>query len=421
VLPSHVLLQLMVPSNMMPESLRPIPLPDDDVTNRTLSYFDLNSTVDGHKVGVIYIGEGQTTEQEILANVIGSNEYTTFVEGLGTLTKLKDAKFNTQGLDKDNNSDGEFTFCWRDRVTEIVFHVTTMMPTDRTNDPQCSGKKRHTGNDFVNIIFNDSGRPFRFDTFPSQFNYVNIVITPESRASFIAIRTRSYDEANRQFYRVQVMSKPGFPEISPAADTKIVSGKSLPVFVRLLALNASVFSLVWYNRDGGEHVSSWRNRLREIERLRQKHAVVSAIPSPAFNSNYAVPGDRSSVATTTSVTSAMRDVMQRDNLTTRRASATTFLSEQSHRSSVVTSGIEVDSGYNEDGVVDAFVPLFILPISFPVASLLLTIGAGSTFQNGHKLARLHDAVQHKRNTQSSVLGIAQQVPHSLYSFGRVHP
>ncbi|KAH0543335.1 hypothetical protein FGG08_002291 [Glutinoglossum americanum] len=353
ILPSHVFLQFMVPSSMMPESLRPIPLPDDDATNRALNSFDLNSTVDGHKVGVIYIGEGQATEQEILANVIGSSEYTTFVEGLGTLTKLEGAKFNTQGLDKVNNTDGEFTFCWRDRVTEIVFHVTTMMPTNHSHDPQCSGKKRHTGNDFVNIIFNDSGLPFRFDTFPSAFNYVNIVITPESRASFIAIRTRSYDEANRQFYRVQVMSKPGFPEISPAADTKIVSGKSLPMFVRLLALNASVFSLVWYNRDGGEHISSWRNRLREIERLRQKHTVVSAIPSPAFNSNYTVAGDRSSVATTTSVASAMRDAMQRENLSARRASATTFLSEQSHRSSVITSGIEVDSGYNEDGVVDA--------------------------------------------------------------------
>ena len=69
-------------------------------------------------------------------------------------------------------------------MTEIVFHVTTQMPTNLEHDPQCIRKKSHIGNDFVNIIFNNSGLPFRFDMFPSDFNFVYIVITPESRASF---------------------------------------------------------------------------------------------------------------------------------------------------------------------------------------------------------------------------------------------
>jgi hypothetical protein len=67
------------------------------------------------------------------------------------------------------------------------------------------------------------------------------------------------------------MSAPGFPEISPAAEAKLLSAKALPDFIRLLALNASVFSLVWQNREGGEHFSPWRNRLREIKRLREKY------------------------------------------------------------------------------------------------------------------------------------------------------
>ena len=32
--------------------------------------------------------------------------------------------------------------------------------------PRCVGKKRHIGNNFVNVIFNDSGLPFRFDALP---------------------------------------------------------------------------------------------------------------------------------------------------------------------------------------------------------------------------------------------------------------
>ncbi|KAI9839019.1 MAG: Tuberous sclerosis 2-like protein [Thelocarpon superellum] len=355
VLPNHIMLQLMSSSTRTVEATRPIPLPHDDSTNRALAALDRIPTVDGHKVGIIYIGAGQTKEAAILANFIGSSDYTAFLEGVGTLVRLKGAQFNTQGLDREYDTDGEFAICWRDRVTEMVFHVATMMPTNKEHDPHCTNKKRHTGNDFVNIIFNDSGLPFRFDTFPSDFNYVNIVITPESRASFVGTRMRDH-EVQKQFYKVQVMSRPGFPEISAAAESKIVSGQSLPAFVRLLALNASVFSLVWANREGGEHVSSWRNRLREIVKLRDKHA-----GSPTASSVATTPtGPPSSAGTGASVSGLGmagpllgsrldHSIAQRDSLSARRASAATFFSEGlgSHRSSILstaaTATTETDS------------------------------------------------------------------------------
>lgn len=298
-MPSHLLLQLLAP---IPQSYdpatRPIPLPADEVVDRAIRLFDLNSTVDGHKVGVIYIGENQTNEVEILANTVGSPEYIKFLRGLGTLTPLKGATFNAQGLDRVGDSDGKYTFCWRDRVTEIVFHVTTQMPTNLDHDPQCAMKKRHIGNDFVNIIFNNSGLPFKFDTFPSDFNYVNIVITPNPRPTFLASRETAAREQQQEnegesafcpsslpFFTVQVMSKPGFPEISPAAEPKTVSLQALPGFVRLLALNASVFSHVWANRGGGEFVSSWRSRLRDINRLRERYGPkIAPAPSPPTTS-----------------------------------------------------------------------------------------------------------------------------------------
>lgn len=334
ILPSHLLVQLMSPVPQTFESARPIPLPDDEATDRAIRVFDRSSSLDGHKVGVVYIGEGQTDEADILANVSGSNDYLEFLNNLGTLTKLKGATFNTQGLDREYDTDGEYTFCWRDRVTEIVFHVTTQMPTDLERDPHCTLKKRHIGNDFVNIIFNDSGLPFKFDTFPSQFNFVNIVMTPASRASFIATREAESNKGQQQrgqtFYRVQVMSKPGFPEVSPASETKMISLKALPGFVRLLALNASMFSVVWHNREGGEHISSWSGRLREIKRLREKHGprTASAAAAPtSVGAAAAAMGDGSRPS------SSVRDSLN----SLRRTSVATFFtntSEQpSHRSS----------------------------------------------------------------------------------------
>jgi hypothetical protein len=135
-------------------------------------------------------------------------------------------------------------------------------------------KKRHIGNDFVNVIFNRSNLPFNFDTFPSQFNYVNIVITPKP-ASPLSKRNHSTEQQIQRFRTDTTKSKLSPVQISfhlPAAETKIISAKGLPTFVRLLALNASVFSLVWSNReDGGEHVFV-AHRLREIVKLRERYA-----------------------------------------------------------------------------------------------------------------------------------------------------
>lgn len=268
ILPSQVMLQLTTTAFPTPTSMQPIPLPEDDITRRALSTFDRNDIVDGHKIGVLYIDNGQTKEVDILSNTHGSADYEYFLSGLGTKVPLKDAQFNTQGLHAD--FDGEATYAWRDRVTEIVYHVATMMPTNFDTDPSCVNKKRHIGNDFVNIIFNRSNAPFEFDTIPSQFNFFNIVVSPVCRiADDAGTPNMEHTTFESLSYTVQVMSKPGFPEISPAATPRVISGKNLAAFVRFLALNASVFSYVW-NSQGGEHVSSWRNRLREIKRLRER-------------------------------------------------------------------------------------------------------------------------------------------------------
>ncbi|KAJ6264721.1 Tuberin [Drechslerella dactyloides] len=270
VLPSHVLMQLT--TDVSSEMSRPVLLPEDDQTTRAISVFDHIPVVDFHKIGVVYVGAGQTEETEILSNVMGSSDYTDFVDKLGDLIALKGATINTGGLDREHNIDGEFTFYWSDKITQIMFHVTTMMPTNRIHDPQCTGKKRHIGNDFVSIIFNNSGLPYEFNTIPAQFNFVNIVITPEAKTGFIATRLKDYDDADRLFYRVQLLVKPGLPPISPAADAKMVSGKHLAAFVRNLALNASVFAHV-YNEGGNDFVSNWRHRLRAINKLREKLGV----------------------------------------------------------------------------------------------------------------------------------------------------
>ncbi|KAL9608181.1 MAG: hypothetical protein Q9167_006971 [Letrouitia subvulpina] len=298
ILPNHILLQLGSTISPMPIPIQPIVLPDDEFSKRAISTLDRIDTVDGHKAGVIYVAPGQTHESQILANTSGSDNYEKFLAGLGTKVSLQGASFNTQGLDREYDTDGTHTYAWRDRITEIVFHIPTMMPTNLEYDAPCINKKRHIGNDFVNVIYNESGLPFKFDTFASQLNYVNIVITPEEASVILPKPSSTSDDPafhtpletdqdinpSGNFFKVQLQCAPSFPSISPAATPKIVTASALPSFVRKLVLNASVFSLVWSNRGGGEYVSSWRSRLREIRKLRDRYS------NTATSANVAYPG-----------------------------------------------------------------------------------------------------------------------------------
>lgn len=263
MLPSHVLLQMAATADPVSFRKQPVLLPKDDVTRRAIQSFDRLVTVDSHKIGIMYIGPNQVLEKEYLANTCGSSDYHSFLESMGTRVSLSPPlRYNPQGL--QNEIDGTETYAWRDRVTEIVFHITTMMPTKTANDPNSVQKKSHVGNCHVNIIYNRSGLPWDFANFASQLNYVNIVVEPANRSN-------TSSDAPIAFYSIQTLTAPQFPAITPASDPKIISAAQLPQFVRLVALNANVFCQAWNVRDTDtEFPSSWRARLQAIKRLREK-------------------------------------------------------------------------------------------------------------------------------------------------------
>ncbi|KAK4935687.1 Tuberous sclerosis 2-like protein [Elasticomyces elasticus] len=265
MLPSHIILQLVASAATISAGDQPVPLADEDYVKRALELFDRIPTVSSHKVGVLYIGDGQTSEAEYLANTSGTPDFERFLDGLGYVVSLRPPlHYNPQGLEYPR--DGENTIAWRNRVDEIVYHVPTMMPTDMDGDPQFITKKSHVGNCHVNVIFNRSGVPWIFDYFQSQLNYVNIVIRP-------ACCCGHTPDANSMpgFYWVQVITREGFPNMSPAAVPKIVSAAQLGPFVRAIALNASMFSSCWNSKDiDPEFPSTWRARLQQIKRLRER-------------------------------------------------------------------------------------------------------------------------------------------------------
>jgi len=74
-----------------------------------------------HKIGVVYVGRGQSTETEILANTFGSSRYLQFLGGLGTLLRLPDAPSRMVylgGLDT-RGTDGTVAYCHHDIISQV--------------------------------------------------------------------------------------------------------------------------------------------------------------------------------------------------------------------------------------------------------------------------------------------------------------
>ncbi|KAJ1569682.1 Tuberous sclerosis 2-like protein [Nowakowskiella sp. JEL0078] len=176
--PSFVMLQLTpYPEHHTREM--PYLLAEDDTTTRAISVLDRTPIVDLHKVGLVYVGPHQCHESDILGNTHGSRTYNMFLHSLGHHVRLKNCRHvNTGGLDTTDNLDGEFAlYYWHDDFSQLIFHTTTLMPTSSVDAAQ-TAKKRHIGNNYVLVVWNESGNDVAFDTFPGQFNVAHVVITP---------------------------------------------------------------------------------------------------------------------------------------------------------------------------------------------------------------------------------------------------
>ncbi|KAK9383269.1 uncharacterized protein V2V93DRAFT_129890 [Kockiozyma suomiensis] len=307
LLPPYFFTELVAPLELQ-STLLPlqIPNPSDPQIVRALQMYDRTPVVEFHKIGIIYMGLNQTSEQEILANSVGSKAYLDFLDGMGQLIRLKGNKqVYTGGLDTENDVDGEYAYAWKDKITQAIFHCTTLMPNRRSgsereilggsadsteslgealyDDESLSNKKRHIGNNFVNIYWNESGRPFEFDIIKSQFNFINIVISPHTKAassfspsSSVAtalLGTGSGGTDGFDFFKVRVYVKPEADKLAlfaPASHLKLIGKSSLPFFVRSMALNADIFAVVWHMGPGDEYLSNWQYRVRQTKTLKER-------------------------------------------------------------------------------------------------------------------------------------------------------
>ncbi|KAG5420113.1 TSC2 [Candida metapsilosis] len=279
--PNYFLLQLF------DSKVKPIPVLEDAVISRGLSVLDHIPSVEFHKIGIVYISEGQSSENEVFLNKIGSLDYLKFLDKIGDLVKLKHNKeIYTGGLDTEADLDGEYARYWRSKLTQVIFHITTMMhrqdPTGGSDNGLSTStiekqkiidlKKRHIGNNYVNIFFDESGNAdFNFNLIKSQFNFLNIVVSPQTTQLKRSTSLLSHSQQGRKFFKVKTYRRAGVPAIFATCHFKLVSEDQLPFLVRSIAILASEFANVWHASDlSGKYVTNWTQRVKQLRLLYDK-------------------------------------------------------------------------------------------------------------------------------------------------------
>lgn len=187
---------------------------------RELKNLDSRQCRETHKIAVFYIAEGQEDKCSILSNEKGSQAYEDFVAGLGWEVDLSTHCGFMGGLQR-NGSTGQTAPYYATSTVEVIFHVSTRMPSD--SDDSLTKKLRHLGNDEVHIVWSEHSRDYRRGIIPTAFGDVSIIIYPIK---------------NHMFF-IAITKKPEIPFFGPLFDGAIVSGKLLPSLICATCINAS--------------------------------------------------------------------------------------------------------------------------------------------------------------------------------------
>uniref|UniRef100_A0A3B3X6W0 Rap-GAP domain-containing protein n=1 Tax=Poecilia mexicana TaxID=48701 RepID=A0A3B3X6W0_9TELE len=238
---------------------------------RELKNLDSRQCRETHKIAVFYIREGQEDKCSILSNYAGSQAYEDFVSGLGWEVDLATHCGFMGGLQR-NGSTGLTAPYYATSTVEVIFHVSTRMPSD--SDDCLTKKLRHLGNDEVHIVWSEHTRDYRCGIIPTDFGDVLIIIYP----------------MKNHMYFIQVIKKPQVPFFGPLFNGAIVTGSLLPSLVRATCINASravKSRLTLYQ-------SFYEERALYLEAIVQNHREVMTFedfasqvfsPSPAYSAS----------------------------------------------------------------------------------------------------------------------------------------
>lgn len=209
---SKKLLKILEDRNVDIKNAKLIPCKDNNIINELLEFEKTEKNqfnkINNHKIGILYVKEGQKTEEEILGNETSSSNFKEFLNFLGETVDLKGFEGFNGGLDVKKNRSGKQSVFTKWFDFEIMFHVSTYLPL-LTDDEKYVEKKKHIGNDMTCIVFLDGNNRFNPKSISSNFLHVFIVIQALENSK----------------YKVAVTHKNGVPDFGPPLPSPSIFSK----------------------------------------------------------------------------------------------------------------------------------------------------------------------------------------------------
>ncbi|XP_068632224.1 tuberin isoform X2 [Battus philenor] len=248
---------------------------------RTIKNLDLVPPLDTYKIGVLYVGPGQQdNEVAILKNEYGSVRYSEFLRQLGGLVPLDGGDEPTLFLNLEKGGkDGRYAYVWHDDIMQVLFHVATAMPSS-AKDPSCNEKRKYIGNDYVSIVYNDSGADFNILTIKGQLNFCIVIVEPMEHG-MNRVFVKSKDERLRSKFLAHV-------------DAHAVSDHNVALLARQIAVHCALASQISQSlkMGGAPFASNSLERLRLIKRLRRRAEAERLAAAARAPAPYAAAPDR---------------------------------------------------------------------------------------------------------------------------------
>ena len=219
---------------------------------RSINTLDTKRAREAFKVGLLYVCKGQDSQEQILPNEVRSQYYDAFVRALAQEVNMATHRGYIGGLDTTKFLTGTTAPYHSTARLELMFHDITCMPTNH-DDPQQIHKKRHVGNDVVNVVFSEHCKDYDPATISTQFNCAHIIVYPLPNG----------------LYRIQICRKEEevYPLFGPLVHNMAVSSDILPLLVRQTCLNA--------NRNFTSHKAGYLlpfpNRAKDVTQLLSRY------------------------------------------------------------------------------------------------------------------------------------------------------
>lgn len=164
------------------------------------------------KAALAYVSDSTMDQLKILATNLEqvSPRFKEFISLLGWNVGLKNFPCYSGGLDTNRELNGVSSIYMSGFDYETMYHVSPLMPSNE-KDAQQVDKKKHVGNDHIQVLFVESDQEYDALTITSQFNFVTIIVYPLQNG----------------LYRVNMHHRDGMKWFGPLHEPVVVAKEAL--------------------------------------------------------------------------------------------------------------------------------------------------------------------------------------------------